>query len=145
MVRYGNGHPLGIMGAVTEATTPLLHLKWFMEMQGQSSKKRFIINGILFAIGFFVFRIAAGTWCSAKFVYGQNHVLATLGPVQQYTFIFTYGVALGLQYYWYYKIVNILVYKFNKFNKGPPKKSAGNNDDKTTLTKAVEGGKTKSS
>ena len=123
-VTQGVGHPCCIMGAVAEISTPLLHFKWCFEKNDQRNTLPYVINGVLFAVAFFCLRICLATWIAYHFIYLANDQLWDLGTDKVIIFYITYGVALGLQYYWFIKIVKGLYKGVSAFLKGDKKKAA---------------------
>ena len=119
MVKSGQGMPMGMMGAVTEITSPMLHFKWILEKSGYKNSGPYVVNGTLFMLGFLFFRVVLGSWVSYTFVFGQDAQLATLGAYKYYMFYLTYGVALLLQYFWFYKILKGYYKGVSAFLKGP--------------------------
>lgn len=98
-VNYRTGLLYCIQLLFTEATTPFLHIRWYLLKMGMGDSLLLRINSIIFYIAFFIFRVL---WCFASnvhmYVYREN--IAGY-PWYLYAPIVLPGVLFVLNTYWF--------------------------------------------
>eukprot|EP00879_Flechtneria_rotunda_P026407 GHRR01028156.1.p1 GENE.GHRR01028156.1~~GHRR01028156.1.p1 ORF type:complete len:214 (+),score=55.67 GHRR01028156.1:572-1213(+) len=104
-------HFFGAGFLLWELSTPFLHMRWFMLKSGASTTRKYLVNGLLLVLTFFLCRPVWGTWLSYKFFVDTEVELRSprlggfpAGGIWGYRVA---NVALNLlNYYWFWKIAS---------------------------------------
>ena len=100
----GLGHCIVVPVLLLEATGPFVNARWFLSVAGLKNTTRYVVNGILMAISFFVLRIAFNWWLFIQRYFMQWEELRTMPLGVFITCALGFPLNLILQHLWFWKI-----------------------------------------
>ena len=100
----GFAHFMGLIGIISEITTPFVNLRWFLHKAGLKDTTLYLLNGLTMTLLWFIIRIGGFGMLGFRIAASWDAVMA-LRPDQQFTVVFSYVVGYSLQIFWFYKIV----------------------------------------
>jgi hypothetical protein len=99
----GFGHTFGMMGMMTEITTPFVNQRFFFDKSGMREGSLYVVNGLIMTLLWFLIRVVFCGWMCYRLV-EMRVTLMTLSPFSLSTVIFSYCVGYALQLFWFKKI-----------------------------------------
>ena len=114
----GNMHYLGANFLMWEVSTPFLYLRWYLIKTERSNSLMMGIANALFAVSFFACRVVSGPIMSLAFWRASGADLASATSTIPKIVLYMYRTAMfvlnGLNYYWFYTIINVAISKGGK-------------------------------
>jgi hypothetical protein len=99
----GFGHTFGMMGMMTEITTPFVNQRFFFDKSGMREGSLYVVNGLIMTLLWFLIRVVFCGWMCYRLL-EMRVTLMTLSPFSLSTVIFSYCVGYALQLFWFKKI-----------------------------------------
>lgn len=106
LAKWDMGHGLALSSFLLEITNLFGNIRWFLDTakMKETHKTLYLANGIMFTLGFATIRVWAFTNAGIHYIFKLREQLWSL-PLPYIIFVHaTYSVAIGLQYFWMYKI-----------------------------------------
>jgi hypothetical protein len=124
LVRYFTGKVMviGLSALVAmEVTNPSLHGIWCLREVGLGESKLFLYNAYLFVAIYFIFRIVGCGYLLYFFASGLHSKGLLYGPLA--TSVVVFGALTALSYFWFSKIVKLMLRAKERVEGGAAKDS----------------------
>ncbi|KAJ3692222.1 hypothetical protein LUZ60_012572 [Juncus effusus] len=111
----GKAHVYILMVLFTEATTPIVNLRWYLDLAGKKSSNLYVYNGLALFVGWLVARILL-------FVYFYNHMylhfdqVKSIFPLGFYSILTVPSTLALMNIFWFWKIFNGLLKTLSRKN-----------------------------
>ncbi|XP_042438638.1 TLC domain-containing protein 4-B-like [Zingiber officinale] len=109
----GQAHIYILMVLFTEATTPFVNLRWYLEIAGQKNSNIYVYNGVVLFFGWLVARILL-------FIYFFTHIflnfdqVRTMFPLGLYSLLTAPPIIAVMNVVWFWKIFKGMVKTLSK-------------------------------
>ena len=113
----GFAHFLGLIGIISEITTPFVNFRWFFDKGGMKGTTLYLVNGMTMTLLWFLVRILGFMFVGYR-MFQMREGLAALSTGHQATVVLSYTVGYGLQWFWFYRIVKGALKALNGGGKG---------------------------
>ncbi len=100
-----SGQFLAMVAHICELTTPFVNQRWFLYEAGLKSGKVYFYNGLVMVLLWFVTRIVLYSWCGLLLFREYKSVFTGLGVLRGSLVMTCYSAGLGLQFFWFNKMV----------------------------------------
>ncbi|XP_008804656.2 TLC domain-containing protein 4-like [Phoenix dactylifera] len=111
----GKAHVYILMVLFSEATTPFVNLRWYLDIAGQKSSNLYIYNGVALFLGWLVARILL-------FIYFFTHMylhfdqVKTIFPLGRYSLVTVPPMLALMNVFWFWKIFRGMMKTFSKMS-----------------------------
>ncbi|KAJ8751453.1 hypothetical protein K2173_016663 [Erythroxylum novogranatense] len=109
----GQGQIYILMVLFTEATTPFVNLRWYLDATGQKSSKFYIYNGVALFLGWLVARIILFIFLCAHMISHFDQVKQVF-PLGFYSLLVVPSALSIMNLYWFWKIFRGMVKTLSK-------------------------------
>ncbi|XP_072954406.1 uncharacterized protein [Typha angustifolia] len=109
----GKAHIYILMVLFTEATTPFVNLRWYLELAGQKNSNLYIYNGVALFFGWLVARILLLTYFFTH-MYLHFDQVKTIFPLGFYSLLTVPSTLALMNLYWFWKIFKGMVKTLSK-------------------------------
>ncbi|KAL6619042.1 hypothetical protein ACP70R_034181 [Stipagrostis hirtigluma subsp. patula] len=109
----GKGHVYILMVLFTEATTPFVNLRWYLDLAGRKGTKLYLYNGVALFVGWLVARIILFVYLFAH-LYLHFDQVRTVFPVGFYSVLTVPPVLSLMNLLWFWKICKGMVKTLRK-------------------------------
>ena len=113
----GFAHFLGLIGIISEITTPFVNFRWFFDKGGMKGTTLYLVNGMTMTLLWFLVRILGFMFVGYR-MFQMREGIAALSTGHQVTVALSYTVGYGLQWFWFYRIVKGALKALNGGGKG---------------------------
>lgn len=101
------------MVLLSEATTPFVNLRWYLDASGQKGSKAYTLNGIALFLGWLVARILLFIYFFVH-MYSHFHQVKQVFPLGYYSLIAVGPVLSTMNLLWFWKITKGLIKTISK-------------------------------
>uniref|UniRef100_A0A0E0DT73 TLC domain-containing protein n=1 Tax=Oryza meridionalis TaxID=40149 RepID=A0A0E0DT73_9ORYZ len=112
----GKGHVYILMVLITEATTPFVNLRWYLDLAGRKDSKLYLYNGVALFAGWLVARVILFVYFFAH-VYLHFDQVRTVFPLGFYSMMAVPPAMSAMNLLWFRKICKGMVKAMSSANR----------------------------
>jgi len=109
----GEGHVYILMALISECSTPLMNIRWYLDVAGHKNSKIYLYNGFAMFFGWLFARIILFIYILTD-MYIHLDQIRMVVPIAFYSLLFLFPVLTGMNVYWFWKILHGLFKTISK-------------------------------